>query len=617
MVAVGTQATELVNAGVVAIEAESTIETVGDSIAAHPTLARPSRRPRWWRSGARSTCRRPRSAPRPRPSGRPCAPAGCSSRRCGMRRPTPSRSRTSCSSGPASSRQVGAGLWTCLPLGLRSLRRVMQIIREEMDAIGGQEMLLPVLHPAEIWRRSGRYDIDAALQAAGPRPGATWCSRSRTRRSSPSTPRREMRSYRDLPQIWYHIQTKERDEPRPQGGVLRTREFIMKDSYTLDRDRGGPGRGLRQARDRPTTRIFDALRAWSGYKVESDIGMMGGSGAHEYMAPSPAGEDRVALARGRCDYAANVEMAVSRRARARVPARGAGRGGRDAGRGHDRGARASTSASTRARRSRRSWWCRRTTAAASCWRSCAATTACTTSSWRRRCGDAVPAGDARGDRGRVRRRARARSAPVGVREGACARSWPTRCCARARTSPAPTAPAGTCATSTPAATTRRAWPTSARRGGRRLRRRRRAARCASSRRSRSATSSSSARSYSEKFGATYLDEDGAEQPIWMGSYGIGPARTLAAVVEQPTTSTACIWPRGGRAVRRVDHGDRRRGARGGRRARRQLAARGLQALVDDRALSSSPPEKVASPRSKSSSRKPSPLATAPVWSRQA
>ncbi|MDX6560657.1 MAG: prolyl-tRNA synthetase [Gaiellales bacterium] len=209
-------------------------------------------------------------------------------------------------------KQVGAGIWTWLPLGWRVERRVQEIIREEMDRIGGQEMLMPVLHPAEIWKRSGRYDIDVVFHL-----------RDRSERELVLAITHEeivalhasqtIRSYRDLPQIWYHIQLKERDEPRATGGILRTREFTMKDSYTLDRDQAGLDEAYakhEEAYDRIFTRC-----GLEFYKVESDTGIMGGSLAHEYMAPSSAGEDRVARC-SNCDYAANVEMAVSRIERA-------------------------------------------------------------------------------------------------------------------------------------------------------------------------------------------------------------------------------------------------------------------------------------------------------------
>jgi prolyl-tRNA synthetase len=206
-------------------------------------------------------------------------------------------------------RQVGAGLWSWLPLGWRSLHRVIAIVREEMDRIGGQEMLMPVLHPAEIWRQSGRYDGIAELFKLQDRAGRDLVLAMTHEEIVALHAAHAVRSYRDLPQIWYHIQLKERDEPRPTGGVLRTREFIMKDSYTLDRDQAGLDAGYalhEEAYDRIFRRC--GLEFW---KVESDTGMMGGSLAHEYMTPSPAGENEVALCSA-CDYAANVELAVGR-----------------------------------------------------------------------------------------------------------------------------------------------------------------------------------------------------------------------------------------------------------------------------------------------------------------
>ena len=212
-------------------------------------------------------------------------------------------------------KQVGAGLWTWLPLGWRVKKRVQEIIRQEMDRIGGQEMLMPVMHPAEIWKRSGRYDIDVVfhLRDRADRELVLAITHEEIVALHAS---QTIRSYRDLPQIWYHIQIKERDEARPQGGILRTREFTMKDSYTLDRDQAGLDAGYALHEE-----AYDRIYRRCGlefYKVESDTGIMGGSLAHEYMAPSSAGEDRVARCSG-CDYAANVEMAVSRIERAPSP----------------------------------------------------------------------------------------------------------------------------------------------------------------------------------------------------------------------------------------------------------------------------------------------------------
>ena len=201
-------------------------------------------------------------------------------------------------------RQVGAGLWSWLPAGWRVHRRAEQIVREELDAIGGQEMLMPVLQPADLWQRSGRYGIDEQF-ALKDRRGADYVLAMTHEENVTLHVSKVVRSYRDLPLILYHIQVKERDEPRPRAGVLRTREFIMKDSYTFDRDADGLQHGYDlhiQAYDR----IFDRC-GLEWYRVESDVGMMGGLGAHEYMAPCPAGENEVALSSA--GYAANVEVA--------------------------------------------------------------------------------------------------------------------------------------------------------------------------------------------------------------------------------------------------------------------------------------------------------------------
>jgi prolyl-tRNA synthetase len=202
-------------------------------------------------------------------------------------------------------RQVGAGLWSWLPAGWRVHQRVVQIVREEIDAIGGQEMLMPVLNPAELWQRSGRYySIGDELFRLEDRRGADMVLAMTHEEVVTTHVAQVVRSYRDLPLILYHFQIKERDEPRPRAGVLRTREFIMKDSYTFDRDAEGLDVGYEKHRE-AYDRIFDrAGLEW--YRVESDVGMMGGTGAHEYMAPCPAGENDVALAPG---YAANVEIA--------------------------------------------------------------------------------------------------------------------------------------------------------------------------------------------------------------------------------------------------------------------------------------------------------------------
>jgi prolyl-tRNA synthetase len=201
-------------------------------------------------------------------------------------------------------RQVGAGLWTWLPAGWRAHRKAEQIVREELDAIGAGELLMPVLQPAELWKRSGRYDIDEVFRLKD-RRGADLVLAMTHEENVTFHVSRDVRSYRDLPRILYHFQTKERDEPRPRAGVLRTREFIMKDSYSFDRDPEGLEHSY-QLHIEAYDRIFDRS-GLEWYRVESDVGMMGGFGAHEYMAPCPAGENEVALSDS--GYAANVEIA--------------------------------------------------------------------------------------------------------------------------------------------------------------------------------------------------------------------------------------------------------------------------------------------------------------------
>ncbi len=201
-------------------------------------------------------------------------------------------------------RQLGAGMWTWLPAGWRAHRKAEQIIREELDAIGAQEMLMPVLQPAEIWRTSGRYPIEELFKLKD-RKGAELALAMTHEEALTFHMAREVRSYRDLPKLLYHFQVKERDEPRPRAGVLRTREFVMKDSYSFDRDREGLDRSY-ELHVGAYDRIFERS-GLEWYRVEADVGMMGGFGAHEYMAPCPAGENDVALSDA--GYAANVEVA--------------------------------------------------------------------------------------------------------------------------------------------------------------------------------------------------------------------------------------------------------------------------------------------------------------------
>ncbi len=204
-------------------------------------------------------------------------------------------------------RQLAAGLYIYLPLGWRVLNRVNRILKEEMDAIGAQEISMPVLHPAEVWQKTGRWqEIGEEMFRLKDRTGRDMCLGMTHEEIMTWLASREIRSYRDLPQVWYQIQTKLRDEARSRGGILRTREFIMKDSYSFDMDDDGLDRNY-ELHAGAYHRIF--LRCGlTFHQVESDPGMMGGAGAHEFMAPTPAGEDEIVLCDA-CGYAANVEIA--------------------------------------------------------------------------------------------------------------------------------------------------------------------------------------------------------------------------------------------------------------------------------------------------------------------
>ena len=194
-------------------------------------------------------------------------------------------------------RQLGAGMWSWLPAGWRVHQRVVAIVREEMDAIGAQEMLMPVLQPAELWRKTGRLEIEELFKLTD-RKGSELVLALTHEEAITFHVAQIVRSYRDLPLILYHFQIKERDEARPRAGVLRTREFIMKDSYTFDRDPAGM-----DERYQLHVGAYDRIMDRTGlryYRVEGDVGMMGGVGAHEYMAPCPAGEDQIALGARLC-----------------------------------------------------------------------------------------------------------------------------------------------------------------------------------------------------------------------------------------------------------------------------------------------------------------------------
>ncbi len=201
-------------------------------------------------------------------------------------------------------RQVSAGLWTYLPLGWRVHQKVVQIVREEMNAIGGQEMLMPVLTPAELWQATGRYAIPEVykLEDRARRPFVLPLTHEET----VTFHARELVSYRDLPQILYHFQTKDRDEPRPRGGLLRVREFIMKDSYSFDRDEEGLDRSF-DLHGQAYHRIFDRC-GLETYEVEAESGMMGGSRSSDFLAPAGSGQNTLVTCE-RGDYAADLEIA--------------------------------------------------------------------------------------------------------------------------------------------------------------------------------------------------------------------------------------------------------------------------------------------------------------------
>ena len=204
-------------------------------------------------------------------------------------------------------RQLGAGIYSMLPLGFRVQRRIEQVIREEIDRIGGQEMEMPVVHPADLWRQSGRYEkIGPEMARFQDRSGRDMVLAMTHEEVVASLARDLVRSYRQLPVIVYHFQTKFRDEPRARGGLIRVREFVMKDSYSIDADAAGLDHSYRLHHE-AYERIFRRL-GLEAIAVSSDVGIMGGSGAHEFMVLNPHGEDTLALCDA-CGYAANQQIA--------------------------------------------------------------------------------------------------------------------------------------------------------------------------------------------------------------------------------------------------------------------------------------------------------------------
>src|SRR6476646_2378759 len=198
-------------------------------------------------------------------------------------------------------RQLSAGIYSYLYLAQRSLLKIQQIVRQEMDAIGGQELYLPALNPAEVWQESGRWDVMGDnLFRLKDRFGRGLCLAMTHEEVMTTIARGELRSYKQLPQIWYQIQTKFRDEPRPKSGLLRVRQFIMKDSYTFDIDQTSLDTTYKK-HYQTYCHIFE--RCGLQYLVvEAHSGAMGGSQSHEFMVASEAGEDFVVRGGG---YAAN------------------------------------------------------------------------------------------------------------------------------------------------------------------------------------------------------------------------------------------------------------------------------------------------------------------------
>ncbi|HJX90584.1 MAG TPA: proline--tRNA ligase [Pyrinomonadaceae bacterium] len=207
-------------------------------------------------------------------------------------------------------RQLAAGIYSYLPLGQRIALKVMQILREEMNAIGGQEFFLPALHPAEIWQESGRWQaIGDDMFRFKDRKGADMCLGMTHEEVFTSIARNELRSYKQLPQCWYQIQIKFRDEARPKSGLMRLRTFIMKDAYSFDIDRAGLDQSFANQRE-----AYKKIFTRCGIQfliVEASSGAMGGSESSEFMARTPAGEDLIVHCVN-CDYAANLEKATSR-----------------------------------------------------------------------------------------------------------------------------------------------------------------------------------------------------------------------------------------------------------------------------------------------------------------
>jgi prolyl-tRNA synthetase len=207
-------------------------------------------------------------------------------------------------------RQLGAGIYSYLPLAQRAVLKISDIIREEMNRVGGQEFYLPAIHPAEIWQESGRWAVmgDNMFRLKD-RKGGDYCLGMTHEEVFTDLARKHLRSYKQLPQVWYQIESKFRDEPRPKSGLLRVRQFTMKDAYSFDIDQAGLDKSFEDQRA-----AYSRIYARCGLEfviVEADSGAMGGSGSNEFMVYTNAGEDLVASCPA-CGYAANTEKATSR-----------------------------------------------------------------------------------------------------------------------------------------------------------------------------------------------------------------------------------------------------------------------------------------------------------------
>ena len=200
-------------------------------------------------------------------------------------------------------RQLGAGIYSLLPMGKRSIDKIENILREEINAIGGQELFMPVIHPADLWKETGRwYQIGDEMSRFHDRKGHDMVLAMTHEEVVADLSRREVQSYKQLPMLVYHIQTKWRDDSRPRAGLIRVREFTMKDSYSLDADEAGLDKQYR-AHYQAYFNIFHRC-GLPVISVSSDVGMMGGSMAHEYMYLTPAGEDTLLIC-DKCKYRAN------------------------------------------------------------------------------------------------------------------------------------------------------------------------------------------------------------------------------------------------------------------------------------------------------------------------